>query len=81
MSLSYACELLVGRIIQGIFLMKSAIQLVQNLSNQKIGHTTGDRDEAAHGGAAGRGGDVQDGTPTGRFAQDRTDSLSRHIHL
>ena len=28
------------------------------------------RDGAAHGGTVGRGGDGQDGTPTGRFAQE-----------
>ena len=30
------------------------------------------RDEVAHGGTAGRGGDGQDRTPTGRFAQETT---------
>ena len=30
------------------------------------------RGAAAHGGAAGRRGAGQDGTPTGRFAQDAT---------
>ena len=31
---------------------------------------------AAHGGAAERGGAGQDGTPTGRFAQETTDALA-----
>ena len=37
------------------------------LSNPKPGYTSGG---AAHGGAAGRGRARQDGTPTGRFAQE-----------
>ena len=36
------------------------------------------RDGAAHGGAAGRRGDGQDGTPTGRFSQEITDTLTPH---
>ena len=34
------------------------------------------RGEAPHGGATGRSGARQDGTPTGRFAQDTTDPLA-----
>ena len=33
------------------------------------------RDGVAHGGMAGRGGDGQDGVPTGLFAQETTDPL------
>ena len=43
------------------------ICLVQNLDIPRER-----RDGAAHGGTAGRGGTVQDGTPTNRFAQETT---------
>ena len=47
-----------------------------NLSNPKPGDTTGEegRGSARRGGKADRAG--QDGTPTGRFAQDKTDPLA-----
>ena len=51
--------------------------LIQGLSKtcrfQNPGIPRAGRVGAAHGGAAGRGEAEQDGTPTGRFAQETTD--------
>ena len=46
---------------------------IQNLDIPRAG-----RDAAAHGGTAGRGGDMQDDTPTGPYAHKTTDTLTRH---
>ena len=47
-----------------------------HLSSAKPDTLRADRDGAAHGGTAGRGGDGQDGTPTGWFAQQTTVPLT-----
>ena len=57
----------------GRWMIDNLLEKVWNLSNPKPEHTTGGRIEAAHGGAAGRGGAGQNGTPTDRLAQETSD--------
>ena len=49
---------------------------IEEMSNPKPELLRAVRDGAVHGGTAGRGGDGQDGTPTGRFAQEITVPLT-----
>ena len=53
---------------------RNRIAIVGRIQNPDISRTGWDG--AAHGGAAGRGGNGQDGTPTGWFAQKTTNILT-----